>query len=335
MKTILVILLSISFLPPATAKPVQVQQLVVGDKFVLSSDATKPVVVTSETGAIYALRLRNGKYKLAAINVPSAEITERMPDMLPDGIVSAGMANLKRVWLSAPTRRYDHGILGDVIEASAVSAELAGGQIVVYQLPDEAVFEDLKARLVDLDGNGQQQILVVRSWLDRGAAPVILSVENGSLGLTASAAPIGRSHRWLNPVGVADFDGDGIPEIAAIVTPHIGGTLQLYHRVGDRLITGLSASGFSNHRIGSRNLDLSAIADINGDGVADIVSPDASHRNLLAVTFRDGQYREIFRVPLTEAIMSAILVTDFDQNGRPELVMATDRGTLLVLTPAP
>ena len=36
--------------------------------------------------------------------------------------------------------------------------------------------------------------------------------------------------RWLNPVGVPDLDGEERAEIAAVITPHIGGTLKVYRR---------------------------------------------------------------------------------------------------------
>jgi hypothetical protein len=68
----------------------------------------------------------------------------------------------------------------------------------------------------------------------------------------AQSAPIGAPNRWLNPVGVADLDGDGVAEIAAVTTPHIGGVLRIYRRTGEVLAEVTSLAGFSNHEYGLR-----------------------------------------------------------------------------------
>jgi hypothetical protein len=54
-------------------------------------------------------------------------------------------------------------------------------------------------------------------------------------------------------------------------TPHLGGVLHAYRREGDRLLAQRLADGVSNHRIGSRALDVTAwqgahlwIADLSG-----------------------------------------------------------------------
>ncbi len=40
---------------------------------------------------------------------------------LPDGIITRGNKNIREAWLTGPTRRYSHGILGDAIEAAGLS----------------------------------------------------------------------------------------------------------------------------------------------------------------------------------------------------------------------
>ena len=49
-------------------------------------------------------------------------------------------------------------------------------QDVTYQLPLNRVFEDLVPRLVDLDGDGRDEVVLVESDLLRGAALVVLGL---------------------------------------------------------------------------------------------------------------------------------------------------------------
>jgi len=65
----------------------------------------------------------------------------------------------------------------------------------------------------------------VRSNLYGGAAVSIITMGATGLEIFAEAYPIGLAHQWLNPVGAADFDGDGVMEFAAVVTPHPQGVL--------------------------------------------------------------------------------------------------------------
>lgn len=237
------------------------------------------------------------------------------PDMLPDGVVAAGQHDVAFAWLTGPTERYRHGVLGDAIEASGLAVEMADGRRLAFELDAGSVFEDRYPRLYDLDGDGHDEILVVRSYLDRGAALAMLGVEDSRLTLKAETPAIGTANRWLNPVGAADFDGDGATEIALVRTPHIGGTLVLYRWRDGRLTEAHRAEGFSNHAIGTRELGLSAVIEANGDGVPDLAVPGADRRTLRIVTFADGRFRELASVTHTAPIASAIVPCD-DDGGR-------------------
>jgi hypothetical protein len=242
-----------------------------------------------------------------------------LPDALPDGVVIEGAGAVKRAWLVFPTRRYDHAILGDDIEAAGIRDELATGEQLTFTLPEGSVFEDRYPRLVDLDNDGIEEIVLVRSYLDRGAALAVLKINNAGIELLAESTPIGLAHRWLNPVGAGDFDQDGQQELAVVITPHIGGVLTLYKVEGNRLQPIYQMPGFSNHRIGSRELGQSAIVDVNDDGVPDMAVPAVGFHELRLISIINGALKEINRVAHSSPIRTALEVRDLDGDGDQDL----------------
>lgn len=280
----------------------------VADVFLADLDGNPVVVAEGRSGAFFKVKLGDDGTtftRLASFTWPS---TPRRDDMLPDGEVSTGVKGIAEAWLTGPTERYAHGIMGDVIEASGIRVVTADGGILDIVLGPDSVFEDRLARLADVDGDGRDEVIVVRSYLEAGAALAVYEVRGGALRRMAEAPAIGRPNRWLNPVGVADFDGDGTPEVAAVITPHIGGILKIYSVQGNVLVEEASTKrGFSNHFIGSRELGLSAMADANGDGVTDIFLPSADRGALRIVTFAGGKFAEIASVPLPARVSTALV----------------------------
>ena len=267
-------------------------------------------------------------WPVAASKVRRPEPARRAA-MLPDGAVSEGRRNIRAAWLTGPTGRYAHGALGDGVEASGLAAEDAFGRVAELRLSEAAVFEDRFARIVDVDGDDRDEILVVKSYLNRGAALAAFELTRAGLRPLAESEPVGAANRWLNPVGAADFDGDGRVEVAAVRTPHIGGVLTLY-RLDDGVLTEVARyPGFSNHRMGSRRLGLSAIADFDGDGIADIAAPSADRQALRIVSLAGGRLAELARFESARGpIVTDILAIDLTREGRPDLVYGTAEGFL-------
>jgi hypothetical protein len=241
---------------------------------------------------------------------------------MPDEVVTLGTRNIRAAWFRDPTERYGHGVLGDAIEAGGLALRLDGGYREVLDLTTEAVFEDRIPRIVDIDGDGVDEILAVKSYTKAGAALAVIETSDRGLRMAAESEPLGQPFRWLNPAGVGDFDGDGRNEIAAVVTPHLGAVLKLYEWKDERIIPEHQANGFSNHAIGSSELGLSDAADMNGDGIPDLIVPDAARRNLRIVTFAFGTFRQLAEVHNTDSVSLAVLAQDLDGDGRPEAVMA-------------
>ncbi len=252
-------------------------------------------------------------------------------DALPDGETGRGVNDVAAAWLIEPTRRYDHGVLGDAVEAGGLRVRLRGGAELDFRLPADSVFEALHPRVVDLDGDDRDEILVVRSYLETGAALAVFGVRDGKLVQLAQTDPIGRAYRWLNPAGVGDFDGDGALEIAYVETPHIGGILHILSFRDGRLRHKGRLRGVSNHAMGSRALGLSAVLDLDGDGAEELILPAAGRHKLKILSFAGGAFRELGEIAHRAAIVTDFEVRDRDGNGRPDIAYGLADGTLVAL----
>jgi hypothetical protein len=200
--------------------------------------------------------------------------------------------------------RYGHFALGKPHEYAAVNAITESGRVLRYELPVELVFEDLAPRIVHVVSGAESQLLTIVSGRDGGARLMLLRRDGDRLISAAQSEPIGTAMRWMNPVTVSDLDGDGQVEIAAVITPHIGGTLKIFRLVGKRLVEIAALGGFSNHVYGSAELGLSTVTAVAGRMM--LVVPDAARRRLRLVAFADGRLVELgdcaMDLPLNSAI---------------------------------
>ncbi|MFT5785260.1 MAG: hypothetical protein ACI9KK_000606 [Ascidiaceihabitans sp.] len=182
-----------------------------------------------------------------------------------------------------PTTRYAHGILGDAIEHASLAIELSNGRKVTISLPRSDVFEDTEPRLIDMDEDGTPEVLVVQSNQRLGAKLAIYD----ETGLVADIPYIGRSNRWLAPLGAADLDGDGAVEVAYIDRPHLAKTLRIWRFEAGELTHVTDLEGFTNHRIGERDI---AGGIRNCDGKPEIIVASADWTQLWAITFDDAKF---------------------------------------------
>ncbi len=236
--------------------------------------------------------------------------TDAPPDNgLPDGRVArSATGNIAAAWYVRPTERYGHGILGDAIEAGGLRVGLRNGEILTVTLPTVEVFEDRTPRLADLDGDGQPEVIAIRSSFAAGAAVSVYGVRGGALRRIATTPFVGKPNRWLNIAGIARFRGLKTAEIAYVETPHIGGRLIFVALDGDALDVVAKADGFSNHAIGATEMRLSAVADVNGDGRPDLALPRADRRGLRIVTLAPAGIVLLADIPLPAAIDKPVAV---------------------------
>lgn len=196
--------------------------------------------------------------------------------------------------LTDPTERYPHGVLGDSIEYGALVLQYPPDNArYVIRLPQTRVFEDIEARLVDVDGDGQLEAMVVESHQNKGAR---LSFYNGG-GLIAATPYIGQRNRWLAPIGLADLDGDGHVEIGYIDRPHLAKTLRIWRFERGALRELAAHEGLTNHKIGW-DVIASGIREC-GDG-PEMITADADWRHVIATRF-DGKEISTRRIDTYES----------------------------------
>jgi hypothetical protein len=128
----------------------------------------------------------------------------------------------------APVDRYGHFALGRPHEYARVRVTTDAGRTLTLQLPEDEVFEDLAPRPVRLATGEPEELLTIISRRESGSRLAIVRLGRDRREMGAQSPAIGTPMRWLNPVGVADLDGDGQVEVAAVITPRIGGTLKFY-----------------------------------------------------------------------------------------------------------
>jgi FG-GAP-like repeat len=209
-----------------------------------------------------------------------------------------GHSDIAWAWFASPTARYPHASMGSPIHAGSLHALSREGKLLSLELPKQRVWEDLQPRLVDLDGDGRDEIVVIEADSERGAALVAygLPLAGTQLQERARSAWLGLPFRWLNPIGFADFDGDGKLDIASITTPHIGGVLTLYHYKPPRIEPYAKVPDVSNHQMGDPNLQMHAVTGLPGQRPTVIV-PDMTRRALHALRWEviDGkaQWKEL------------------------------------------
>lgn len=245
---------------------------------------------------------------------------------LPDGRITTGEGDIAEAWYSEPTTRYGHAVLGDGVEAGALKIKNSRGQTFTFRLPSTEVFEDIAPRLADLDRNGTTEVITILSSQSEGGSIAVFGLNGNAFIKIAQTPFIGRTNRWLNIAEINNFGGNRRPDIAAVITPHLAGILQFYRFRNGRLTRIAQANGFSNHFIGSNELRLSTVADVNNNGVPDLVLPSLARNQLVMIGTERTQFREFFRVDLPARINRAI--GKRQNNGRVEFIVGLDDGKI-------
>jgi hypothetical protein len=256
--------------------------------------------------------LVNGKLVYIASNgdlvLNNSESQTRLPiNALPDSRIQVDENNRLLV-LTEPTNRYDHGIAGDDLEASAIAIietepELRMTKTIPIAVPD--VIEGISAIWADMDNDGIRDIIVTLSNDNTGARIVAFHED---VTILAESEPIGLGNRWRHQLALAEFEPNKLPLLVDVRTPHIGGIVEFLEFNDGKLVNVKEYRGFSTHSIGSRNLDTAIAADFNNDGIIELLAPDQGHISLGVISL-DGV---IASLPLDGVLTSNLSAAELD-----------------------
>ena len=253
------------------------------------SPRTPGAPLTTGSTADTAADPHHGRFRKPAHDIP-----------LKNSQIVRGTRDISAAWLSGPVQRYRHYVLGADVEAETLTISMTDRRIFRLTLPKDAVFEDRIPRLVDLDGDGRDEVVIVKSNVSTGSVVAVAAVKNAADGLkiiAVSEAP-GSAFRWVNPAGIADFTGRGRPQIAVVRQPHTLGELDLLVMRGGELNPLLTVTDVSNHATGTFHQTLHAVADFTGEGLAQLAIPTFDRRALRFLSFKGGRATEFHRVNL-------------------------------------
>ena len=265
----------------------------------------------NEVALEMVLKLEPAAAQCGVLAAPTPAVPAAARQRLPQSEAVHGLKDIAWAWLGSPTNRYPHAAFGSPVHAGSLHVLVADASGALQQLtlalPAQRVFEDRVPRLVDLDGDGRDEIVLVEADTARGAALVVFGLRAAAVAANAASATpaglalvelarspsIGTAFRWLNPAGFADFDGDGRLDIASVTTPHIGGVLTLYHFRPPQLLPFARATDVSNHRFGKLEQQLAVVVEQPGRRPTVLV-PDMQHTALQALRWdAPGQWSRL------------------------------------------
>lgn len=327
---------------PGGAVPLEVSppESVPGKPQALSTRDHTPVVLVSpsEQRANYSHQILLNDWQLASLEengdlilVRGEEIQTIEINALPDGRILADEQDQLLV-LSGPTDYYDHGVLGDDLEASSITLINTKPILSVEKritLPAEQVIEGISPIWADINQDGEREIIVTQSGYAGGAQIVIYDQNGEQIG---SGNPIGQPYRWRHQLAVGPFGPAGEIELVDVLTPHIGGVIEYFQLAGEVLVKTASLPGYTSHVYGTRNLDMALGADLDNDGKAEILLPSQQLDSLGLIHRTENGAEVEYQIPLAGKLTSNLAAV---RNHQGQLLVAAglDNHTLQVWLP--
>ena len=283
---------------------------IIGERLQPASPLTYPALLPS--GGVVTIS-RNGRLTYSADGI------SRELDIagLPDSRVLLDDKGRVLLYIN-PTGVYDHGVLGDRIEADglAVVDPETGELLWSAEAKGELVFEGVAPLWVDFNRDGVREVLATASDRAVGARYILFNEGGGE---AARSEAIGHGYRWRHAIAVGPFGPEGEWELVGVRTPHLRAVVEYFRWEGDQLVEVAELAGYSSHSLGSRNLDQSAAGDFDGDGGVELLVPTEDRSALAAITRGASGAAEEWRLELESNLASNLA---FACHGGEELALA-------------
>ena len=226
---------------------------------------------------------------------------------IPAGIVARAKGDIVQAELIGQTARYRHFVLGTQYEAAGLRVKTQDGKVLELILPEDAVFEDRRPRIADLDGDGRNEVALVISRRSSGSALALIGLRDGALKVLTETTPNGAPQRWLNPAGIGRFLGNGRRQVALVRMPHAVGRLEFWDYDGKVFKLAGSLEDTSNHVIGSDRMRLTAVI-ARGEKKTDLLAIPSFDRRRLRIVEAAPAPHEIAGFPLEAPVTGDLLM---------------------------
>lgn len=159
----------------------------------------------------------------------------------------------------------------------------------------------------DINEDGIDDFILTVSNKNEGARIIALDNE---LKLIAESDPIGTGFRWRHTIAVEKLGASSETELVSIRTPHIGGVVEYFRILDEKLVVVAQKKGFSSHIIGSDNLEMALVADFNKDGKDELIVPTQDMTEIVGLQRSLKGIEEIYRLQLDGELTTKIIFTN-------------------------
>jgi uncharacterized protein (TIGR03437 family) len=170
------------------------------------------------------------------------------------------------------------------------------------------------------DLNGDRKLDAVISSGSPGATKISVFLGNGDGTFQAERTAFSPLTYKLGAVALGDLNGDSKPDLAFTIINDPN--FSYAPNVAVALGAGDGTFGAPTQYL-TGGSDSLAIADMNGDGFADIVTSG------FTILFGDGKGGFPHRADYWQEVAGTILLADFDGDGKPDILMGTGSATAL------